>query len=408
VRLFLAVLAFGIATTSARGNEALLPLYSVAYLDYVGTEPLTSAAVYPSQYDAIEVPGGAPGDAWVRSSGTRTLRIALTNPTIVPHAATLVLSDFQYASASGDFVLTVTPPSRTLDFPALGQSNVVEFTIQGLPNFVTLGDLTYDLARASSHAVLGGDLGTRVWLTDSTRISSSHGHQAPVWANILEDACLWATGRTGAADCRWWCTFKLYHSLVFVYDPYHEPQYVAIDNSQDPPLRSYRLVKFFGDRGAPPYSWVNGDCQDVSTYLQIALSSIGVTMETRRLAPSWSLGCLKNNHCPIGSDSTMIENYSPYSFNFHQTCFVSATGPVYDAAIAQWRDLTSSSYQNPPMNWSWPGYWQVDHRPTLDEFGSGFWGLTRSRAAPPVPPEGEDVPVYDPELVTLSGLVHDE
>lgn len=388
MRCFLAILVTWIATAPVRGNEAPLPLYSVTYLNYVDSEPLTSAAIYPSQYDAIEVPGGAPGVAWVRSSGTRTLRIALTNPTTVPHSAALVLSDFRYASASGDFVLTVTRPSRTLDFPALGQSNIVEFTIQGLPNFVTLGDLTYDLVCTSPYAVLGGDLGTRVWLTDSTPIGSSHGHQVPVWANVLEDACLWATGRTGTVDCRWWCTFKMYHALVFVYDPDHPPNYVRWDISQDPPPRAFRLKAFFLDRASPPYAWVNGDCQDVSTYLQIALSSIGVSMETRQLFPNWSLGFLTNNHCPIGSDSTEIENYAPYSFNFHQTCFVSASGPVYDAAIAQWRDLSGELYQNPPMNWSWSGYWQVDHRPSLDEFGSGFWGLTRSRADPPVPPDG--------------------
>lgn len=390
-------------TVSAVGSKAL-PLYSLTHLDYVSSEPLTSAAVYPAQYDAIEVPGGAPGVAWVRSSGTRTLRIALTNPTIVPHSAPLVLSDFRYASASGDFVLTVTPPSRTLDFPALGQSNIVEFTIQGLPNFVTLGDLTYDLACASPYAVLGGDLGTRVWLTDSAPIGSSHGHQVPVWANVLEDACLWATGRTGPVDCRWWCTFKMYHSVVFVYDP-SSPRYVEWDQEEDSLDRFFKLKRFFLDRGSSPFDWVNGDCQDVSTYLQIALSSIGVSIETRQVVSNWQFGFLTNHHCPIGSDSTNILNYQPYVFTMHQPCFVSASGPVYDAALGQWRDLSGSAYQNPPMNWAWPGYWQVDHRPSLDEFGSGFKGLTRSRAVPPLPSEGEPVPVYDPPVVILSGLL---
>lgn len=189
-----------------------LPLYSVTYLDYASSEPLTSASAFPVQYDAVEVPGGAPGVAWVRSSGSRTIRIALTNPTIVPHSTDLVLSDFHYASASGDFALSVSPSSQTLTFPALGQSNIVEFTINGLPNFVTLGDFTFDLSCTSPYAVLSGDMGTRVWLTDSAPLGSSHGHQVPVWANVLEDACLWATGRTGAVDCRWWCTFKLYHA----------------------------------------------------------------------------------------------------------------------------------------------------------------------------------------------------
>lgn len=189
-----------------------------------------------------------------------------------------------------------------------------------------------------------------------------------------------------------------------MYDP-SEPRYVEWSEEEDSLDRVFNLKRFFLDRGTSPFGCVNGDCQDVSTYLQIALSSIGVSIETRQVVPNWQYGLLSNHHGPIGSDSTMVGNYQPYEFLMHQPCFVSSSGPVYDAALAQWRDLAGAQFQNPPMNWPWPGYWQVDHRPTLDEFDSGFWGLARSGNEPPVPDEGEPVPVHSPILVTLTSVL---
>lgn len=209
MKCLLVLIALLIACGRAVAIGVLIPLYSMTYLDYVGSEPLTSAAIYPAQFDALEVPNGVPGVAWVRTAGSRTLRIALWNPTLVAHSTKLNLSNFVYESESGTFNLTVTPSSRTLTFPANGQSNIVEFTIQGLPNFVTLGQLSFDLSCVSPYATLYGDPSTKVWLTDATPVGASHGHQVPVWTNVLDDACLWATGQAGPVACREWCVQAL-------------------------------------------------------------------------------------------------------------------------------------------------------------------------------------------------------
>lgn len=391
--------------------RASAPPYNLDLVDYLSSEPLTNWVAYPAQYSAVEVPGGAPGVAWVRTLATKRVKMIFSYPDPYEHDATVNLGPCQYYSASGNFPVTASPATFQVHFTP-GGSATIEFDLTGIPNFVTLGNFSLPFECTSVHTGLGGNAGTRLYLTDSTPLGSPYGRQVPVWTDVLEDACLWATGQTGTLSCRWWCTFKLYHSLVFVYDPGGGPRYVRWDIGQDPPPRLYRLTRFFSDRYNSPSGWVNGDCQDVSTYLQIALSGLGVSIETRQLIASWPLGFLTNNVCPIGSDSTLIGNYTgqngnppPYKFGMHQPCFVSASGPVYDPVIAHWRDLSGAPYQNPPMNWPWPGYWQVDHRPFLDEFGSGFWGLTRSRAnGGPAPPAGEPVPVFSPILVTLSGL----
>ena len=96
MKCLLVFTALLIACGRAVAIGVLIPLYSMTYLDYVGSEPLTSAAIYPAQYDALEVPNGVPGVAWVRTAGSRTLRIALFNPTLVAHSTKLELSNFVY------------------------------------------------------------------------------------------------------------------------------------------------------------------------------------------------------------------------------------------------------------------------------------------------------------------------
>jgi|GEM_PF-2195620 len=399
-------LAFSIAWSIAEP-------YHLTGIDYTQSERLTSASVYPTEYSAIEFPGGAPGVAWRRTLAPKHIKVDLTYVGPYEHDATVTIPNGAFVSASGPYPAFPSPSSFNVHFTPGGTVSV-EFDLTGLPNFVTLGNLLLELNCNSSYTNLNTPIGTRLYLTDSTPLGSPYGLQVPVWTNVLEDACLWATGQTGVVNCRWWCTFKLFHSLVFVYDTtntpggtvVNDPTYVVWHEESDPATRSFRLKQFFIDRGVPPSMWVNGDCQDVSTYLQIALSAIGVPGITGQITipPFQNSQIWRTNRlCPIGSDAILAANYVNYRFGMHQIVSP-ATISIYDATIAQWMDSSGSSYQNPPMDWAFGPYWQVDHRPTII-FGSGFYGQAKGYLSSPL--AGSPVAVYPLLPVYLNFLKND-
>ncbi len=389
----LRLVSVGMLLVVAPGMVLARPPYSLISVDYLQSEPLTSASVFPTQYSAIEVPGGAPGVAWRRTLSPKQLQLTFADTTGIEHDAVLSISNAMYHSASGDYPISSSPSSVTVHFTAGGSSTVtVELT--GFPNFVTLGNLSVPFTLTSVYTGLGGDVGTRLYLLNAAPLNYGYGLQVPVWTDVLEDACLWATSRSGDADCRWWCTFKLYHSLVFVYYP-KSVYYWGIDGAQDPPIVQYKLKQFFIDQGSPPLSWVNGDCRDVSSYLMITLSSIGVPIQTY-----WAFATPvandpepfdTNQLCGIGDDATDPTLYQSYDFNFHSITYVAGSDQVYDSVCAHWMDTSGANYQNPPMGWSLSSYWQVDHRPTM-YFGSGFYGAVwRYTMNPNHPTAGEPV-----------------
>jgi len=369
------------------------PPYGLELIDYLSSEPLTSAAIYPSQYPLIESEG-APSVAWQRALSPRQVQICLKNPLEIEHDASLVLQNGSYTTPSGTFSISASPALQIVHFTSGGTATVT-LTLTGFPNFVTLGELTLPFTCSSSYTSLGGDLGLRIYQLNAEPLGAGYGLQVPVWTNVLEDACLWATEKSTDADCRWWCTFKLFHSMVFVYDPDNNPVYVKFDTDQHgPAIRFFDLKEFFSDRLSPPYSWVNGDCRDVSNYSMICLSAIGVSLNTflAYATPAYSepQPFITNRLCGIGNDATISSNYSFYDFNFHSIAVTSSPQIVYDATCAQWMDFAGASYQNPPMGWGKPQYWQVDHRPTII-FDSGFYGFVKQYLGNPPTPEGEPV-----------------
>jgi len=70
---------------------ASVPPYSLDLVDYLQSEPLTSASVYPVQYPAAEIPGGAPGVAWVRTLGQKRVKMTFRYEGIYDDDATVAI-----------------------------------------------------------------------------------------------------------------------------------------------------------------------------------------------------------------------------------------------------------------------------------------------------------------------------
>jgi hypothetical protein len=359
----------GVLFVAQLGVGARLPLYQLSTLDYLASEPLTSAAVFPAQYPAAEVPGGAPAVAWVRGTGAKTFRIALTNPTEHAHSATLVFSDTKFLSPSGTVPLTFEPASVQLDFPAFGESNVVEVQVFGLPDHVSLGPLTFDLSCQSPHAVLYGDeVGHMLYLLDGTPRGQGEGDQVPVWKEVLDDACWWARGVAEHGPVRDAVTVGLFGCGYANYNGGNLPEYFVTAGPQSPAtfdLTAWSIDKLF--------HFVTPDCSDTACYLQIACAALGVPMQMATHKPLGVGGGFRTNLiCPIGDDP--YGSYIRANWGFHRTGYVA--GVVWDACAAQFFDPAGGLWRQPAYSWLLVPYWQNWITPTIAcGLAKGYWGI---------------------------------
>ncbi len=386
LRTLVAVLCGGAALLGGGIAEANLP-YGVVEVDYLSSLQITDRHQAPAPYDPKEFPGGAPGTAWVRSGGTRQVKYVFLNPTNVAHTATVTAENGVFYGFCASYPVTATPDSPTISFPAGGTAEVT-FTLSGFPNHVTLGDLRVDLTVESAYAGLTGAIEERLYFTDAYPLGASHGHQIPVWAEVLEDACRFACTAVGPSAVRQATTYKLFHShrdfwtTVFVYEGtqlrWARP---APGGSSAVTNWTFKLSEFAAAREVSRY--VNGQCTDVSMYLIVLTSALGVPLlgvEQRPNSPGYPVPSLSfETHplVPIGSDSSDPGLYLPTTWQFHQH---NRYGPdVFDSCLALPVDLGGAAWMNPI--WQWPletppalSYWQTEIVPAPPS-GSKFRGL---------------------------------
>lgn len=171
------------------------PPYIDVASDYLLSEPLTSAGTFPAEHPAVESQG-APGVAWQRGIA-KQVSVTIQNPTSIPHSAPATITGTYY-SASGTF--SVSSDVKTFVFTA-GGSDTQTFTLTGLPNFVTLGNVVLMFSIESEYASLLAGIGTKLYLIEAAPRPSPQGDMVPVWTDVLDDACLWATGQSSMAAC---------------------------------------------------------------------------------------------------------------------------------------------------------------------------------------------------------------
>lgn len=405
--LIVRAVAFLVTLLSLAAPTLALPLYSLAKVDYLDSQPITNRNLYPTPYPSVEVPWAVPAVDWVFGQAAHKIQIAIQNPVATPHFAAITLSDFKFTNDLGQH--TTLSGSQDIDviyLPAYGASNVVEITLHNLPRKVLKGHLTFDVSCTSVHAVIGiDDLSTRLYLTVGP--PKSIGLQNPAWIELLEFACGWAY----QADSLEMCAEYVNHSLfryVFDYEPHVAPQYLVEDISIDPVGRFYKLRKLLDDLGSAEGSRVVGDCRDMSYTLQVALSALGVEVDALHMQPvrpeGWqgAVLAMTNHICPAGKDPYNLANYEQFEFQFHQICHRASTG-VMDPTTSRWV-WWYGYYFKPTFQWSIQHAWQFDHRPEVDETGSWFYGLMRKYSFSTAPPQGEVVPYYPPEPLPLTEL----
>lgn len=389
---------------AASVHARALPLYHLAKVDYLDSQPITNSNLYPNSYPPVEVPWGVPAVAWRMLLTPHKIRVSVHNPTAIGHFATLNTSDFKYVTAQGTIPLQGVQDVSIIYVPPSGTSQEVEITISGLPTFIAKGDLSFDLNCTSAHAVLGlDDLGIRLFIILTT--PKTVGLQNPAWIEVLELACDWAFGVDTDELAAKRIANGIFGHAMF-YRARSEPTYVIEDSNNDPPLAWFMLRKFLDDLNTAGLT--SGECRDFSHLVQITLAAIGVATEAQRLTPvippGWpgNFEFRTNKVCPSGAEVENDDSYVNYWFLMHQVAYGAAVG-VVDASLGQMYDPSAGSYRSPPVGWNIQNFWQTDISPIiLNE--SMFLGLAHDSVAN-ISAYGAAVPMNSPQLIPLLGLL---
>ncbi|MGI8924025.1 MAG: hypothetical protein ACR2HJ_08320 [Fimbriimonadales bacterium] len=170
------------------------------------------------------------------------------------------------------------------------------------------------------------------------------------WIEVLNASCNWADGEAGATACAYDSTFGLYFSHLFAYN---------LGTWGVPTLWVDRYGRFLLSDFLDEIGHRSGNCVDVSGYLHLSLSAIGVYSPMVRLyANPVPSVFMTNLICPIGSDpDNPPSGYSFVGFTMHQVCRVH--GATYDASLGLEHDPGGSPYENPPAGWSPNDHWQA-------------------------------------------------
>ncbi len=281
---------------------------------------------------------------------TDTIRIRLTfyNPNSVDTLGTFSFENPEFAKFD-QVVYSLAPASSSITVPALGTA-LKEVTLSGMPTLVTYGTLQARVRVIPTQGAFFDDpqFAERIFLTDSTPL----GVMNPVWIEVLLDACKWANNQAGSANCMIKCTFGLFWSTILAYDG-DDTHYC--DESQEAEGQfKFKLRKLISDRTTGPF--VAADCRDVNGYLYLSSIALGVPAQIER--QQGSLGPVVTNAlCPIGADASQFSSYVVQEWNFHQITL--QAGAASDSCAAQWEDLNSNPFRNPPSMWSVDPWFQT-------------------------------------------------
>lgn len=167
--------------------------------------------------------------------------------------------------------------------------------------------------------------------------------QAPMtkpWTEVLDKACVWASGKSTSSSALEALTTKLYYDSGLDYDG-TQSHYGYKSN---PPRMVFDLTDFLSD-------WDVADCQDGAMYLSLLSSGIGASLtQTRRIQG----GFYTKQIDPIGTPG-----WTTTLWNFHHIGWLSN---VYDASI-----------KLKPSNPRIPINENIDNPYKADLFSSGSW-----------------------------------
>ncbi|GAB4452345.1 MAG: hypothetical protein OHK0029_03080 [Armatimonadaceae bacterium] len=318
----------------------------------------------PQQYwDQIFDPGFGGKDMEVPT--------VISNPTAAKKASNITITfDFKATDLGWNGtvqVLNATYGSDTVPASLLGsgQLNVapngwvtLQVNVGALPDKVhPAQDLLVSFVftkQGQGYSTLAS-MGPNLYLVYDTPASP----QIKPWLGVLNDVCTWAKDQNTASSVAQHSTVKLNANSVFVYapPPYYYATYVPQGSTT-----GFQLKQFLATSRP-----VVGNCYDVSCYLAICLSAVGLPTECTLWTaadPQFGANFTSNQLVPIGQGGSPRNVY----WSTHQT--VAYNDKVYDSCSRIEKDYNGNFWGLPVYGWGINFFWQNPAWP--------HYGLTRN------------------------------
>lgn len=175
-----------------------------------------------------------------------------------------------------------------------------------------------------------------------TMLATPQTPMSTPWTDVLEYACVWASGQSTNSNVLYYLCNNLYNNSGLDYDG-NQSHYDYI---------SYPFQKFKFNLTDFLSEWNKADCQDMSMFLSILSSSVGAYLnQTRRIQGSFSTKSID----PVGT----TYGWGTTSWNFHHIGWLNN---IYDPCI---RLNSSSPYI--PINSN------INSPYKTDLYNSGTW-----------------------------------
>lgn len=334
-----------------------------------GTVQATSRDSFPQSGLIVD---RAPGEAYeaasvFRSGDTVVLKVLIYNESDQEETFTISCGGL-FVRYARFFPFTLpseaTGPPVMFQVPAEGTA-WVDIPLTGIPATAGCGpiQLTLELLRPFADPAYA-NASWFIYRIESEPLPP----MAPVWSEVLDDACVWAVITPLVGDALTACTNGVFSSGKFTYDSC---------NYYRRKSRAYYLSTLIDDTRSATGP-LDVDCQDTSGYLMLCLAALGHSSSLHVLyAGEDEPEYVTNPICLVGKDAAVEANYSASDWVFHQVCL---TGQfVRDPCAAQRRDLTGNAFYAPPGGrlpeeyptvWHLEPYWQ-----TPTGYSNGYLGL---------------------------------
>jgi len=254
---------------------ALLPLQQTVQ-DWGNNESATDKNTFPSAFDSVEFQLGrsfqVPGVVY-RFGQNPTMHASIYNPNFAGGTGTIVMDQAQMVSNGVTTNLLINGAS-SYSYPATWTSHSTvttpDVTITGLSDIVQSGTIQVRIGVVNAFTTVASG---PVQLKYYRVLRAPTGHMSLVWLDMLDRSCAWSNGMTTDLQCENANTPALFSAGIFTYpgEPYPTTWIDSTDNK-------YKLKALFNASGIQ-----SGNCADVSSFLQLSLEALGVTISTTQI-----------------------------------------------------------------------------------------------------------------------------
>lgn len=275
------------------------------------------------------------------------------------YSGTLIISATYTGQGNDSWTLTPSPASISISLPPNSSSTPITLSLAGMPSIVSKGKLSVQFQTSQPPLIRNGqnmslpNLGFGYTTTIYQVLDTPNAPMSVPWIEVLNYSCIWAYGKSSAADVAQYETTGLFNGSMFTYPANKSANWL------DPMNDTIFRLKDYLNATKPAY----GNCVDVSDFLLICANSVGLSFQSQRYTsnPPWPSNVGNSFQttpiCAIGSNAANDASYVNYMFGMHQ--IDNGLSGVYDACAAQYYDLSGNSWKKPIYGWLLNGYWQT-------------------------------------------------